>query len=96
MRMEVEKETEALSESLNTIFKFLKMMKREEKDVEGGKCIRDVNGRLNVNDIDTKRIWRQHMEKIMNEENDWDQIINVDVVLGPVVQRVARVQIIML
>ena len=49
------------------------MIKREGKDVEGGKCIRDIDRRFNVNDIDRKRIWKQHMEKIMNEKNDWDQ-----------------------
>ena len=35
------------------------------------------------------------MNKIMNEENDWDQMTNADVVLGPI-QRVTRVEILML
>ena len=69
MRMEAEREIEAFPESPNKIFKFLKMMKREGKDVEDGKCIREVNGRLRVNDIDRK-IWKQHMKKIINKEND--------------------------
>ena len=33
------------------------------------------------------------MKKIMNEENDWNQMTNADVVLGPI-QRVSRVEII--
>ena len=32
------------------------------------------------------------MKKIMNEENEWDQITNADVVLGPI-QRVTHVEI---
>ena len=56
IRMEVEKEIEDFSESTtgNEIFRFLKMMKREGKDVECGKCIRDIDGRLGINDIETK------------------------------------------
>ena len=33
------------------------------------------------------------MEKIMNEENDWNQITNADVVLSPM-QRVTHAEII--
>ena len=62
-----EKETEAISEIPNKTFKCLKMMKREGKDVEGGKCIRDIDARLCVNDINRKRIEKQHMEKIMKK-----------------------------
>ena len=50
--MEAEKEIEAFSESPNKIFKFLKMMGTEGKDVEGRNCIHDIDGRLDVNDID--------------------------------------------
>ena len=35
------------------------------------------------------------MENIMSEENDWDQMNNGDVVLGPI-QRVTRIETIML
>ena len=59
-------------------------MKNEEKkimkkDVEDRRCIRDINVRLSVKNIDRKRIWKQYM-KIINEENDWDQMINAAVV----------------
>ena len=68
-------------------------MKREEKEVEGGRCIRDIDGRLGVNDIDRKRIWKQHVKKIMNEENDRDHSTNADVLLGTI-QRVTHMKII--
>ena len=38
-------EIEASSESPNKIFRFLKMMKREGKDVKGRKCIQDSDRR---------------------------------------------------
>ena len=59
-------------------------MKREGKDIKSGKCIRDIYGRLHVNDNDRKRIWIQHEKKIINEVNDWDQMTNADVVLGSI------------
>ena len=38
MKTEAEKEMEELHEKPNKIFKFVKFMKRDGKDVEGGKC----------------------------------------------------------
>ena len=48
-----EKKIEAFSKSSNKTFKFLKTIKKG-KDVEGGKRIRDIDGRLAVNDINKK------------------------------------------
>ena len=61
-RMKAEKEIEFFSECFNKIFNFLKMMKREQKDIEGGRCTPDTDERLRVNDINRKRIWKQYME----------------------------------
>ena len=33
---------------------------------------------------DRAKIWKEHMEKIMNEENEWDNMVETDVVEGPV------------
>ena len=30
------------------------------------------------------KIWKEHMKKIMNEENEWDHIVETDVVERPV------------
>ena len=43
--------------------------------------------------IDRKRIWIEHMKKIMNKENDWDQMTYADVVSGPI-QRITRLEMI--
>ena len=56
MRMKAEKGIEAFPKVLIKIFKFFKMMKKKRKDVEGGKCIREIDGRLEVIDIDKKGI----------------------------------------
>ena len=33
---------------------------------------------------DGAKIWREHLEKIMNEENQWGPMVETDVVKGPV------------
>ena len=55
----------AVSESLNNIFKLLKIMKRG-KDVEGERSILDIEEILGVKKIDRNRKWKGHT-KIMNE-----------------------------
>ena len=68
-------------------------MKKEGKDVEGGRCLRGGDGRLGFIEEDRAKIWKQHMEKIMNEKNEWDCVVETDLIKGPV-ERVARDEIV--
>ena len=36
--------------------------------------MRGKDGRLGFSEKDRKRIWKNHMEEIMNKENDWDHV----------------------
>ena len=54
-------------------------MKKEGKDLERGRCLRERDGRLGFIE-DKATIWKEHAEKIMNEENEWDQMVETDVV----------------
>ena len=49
-------------------------MKKDGNDIEGGRCMRGKDGRLGFSEKDRKRIWNNHMEEIMNKENDWDHV----------------------
>ena len=40
----------------------------------------DKDGRLVVNEKDRRKLWKEHMEKIMNVENEWDQMAKADTV----------------
>ena len=53
----------------NNIFTLVKFMKKDEKNI-GGRCMREKDGRFDFNEKDRKRIWKNHMEEIMNREND--------------------------
>lgn len=30
------------------------------------------------------KVWKEHMEKVMNKENEWDGAMEVDVTHGPI------------
>ena len=42
------------------------------------------DGRLVVSEKDRGKLWKGHVEKIMNVENEWDQMVEADMVEGPV------------
>ena len=55
--------------------------------------MRGGDGRLGFIEEDRAKIWKEHMEKIMNEENEWDRMVETDVVEGPV-EKVVRNEIV--
>ena len=89
MRMEANQELNNLYQNSNSVFYFLRRIKKEGKDVEGGRCLRGGDGRLSFIAEDRAKIWKEHMEKIMNKENEWDLMLETDLVEGPV-EKVAR------
>ena len=92
MRMEANQELNNLYQNSNSVFYFLRRKKKEEKDLEGGRCLRG-DERLGFIEEDREKIWKEHMEKIMNEENEWDHMAETDVVEGPV-EKVVRDEIV--
>ena len=85
MKTEAEKEMEELREKPNKIFKFVKFMKRDGKDVEGGKWNKGRReGRIGFSQEDRCKIWKEHIQKIMNEENAWDHKVDAAMVEEPV------------
>jgi len=56
-----------------------KQMVKERQDITGLKCIKGAS----VDDKGIKDSWKEYMEKLMNEENVWDQKISAEVKEGP-------------
>ena len=52
--------------------------------MRGGGGMKDKDGRIVVNEKDCGKLWKEHMEKILNVENEWDQMAEADMVEGPV------------
>ena len=84
MRREAVKELTKLNKKPNNIFTLVKFMKKDEKDIEEGRCMREKDGRLDFSEKDRKRIWKNHMEEIMKKENGWDHAKAASMVEGPV------------
>ena len=84
MRQKAEEEMNVLCTKTKDVFKFVKFMRQEGRDIDGGGCMKDKDGRLVVSEKDRGKLWKEHVEKIMNVENEWDQMVEVDMVEGPV------------
>ena len=93
MRMEANQELNNLYQNSNSVFYFLRRMKKEGKDVEGERCLKGRDGQFGFIKEDRTKIWKEHMEKIMNEENERDRMVETDLVEGPV-EKVARKEIV--
>ena len=47
--------------------------------------MRGSDGKLCFSEMERGKVWKNYMERIMNEENDWDRNVEGDAVEGPVV-----------
>ena len=78
--MEANQELNDLYQNSNSVFYFLRRTKKEGKGVDGGRCLKGRNGGLGFIEEDKAKMWKEHMEKIVNEENEWDRIVETDLV----------------
>ena len=73
-----------LKPGMKEIFKMAKQMKRDNQDVTGEKCIKDDSGNLSIDDAAKKRAWKQHYERLLNEEFPWNpDELHADPIEGP-------------
>ena len=59
-----ERELKELSKHPNKVFKLLKSVKKDGKDVEGGRCMRGIDGRLKFSEKDRGKVWKEHMKEL--------------------------------
>ena len=60
-------------------------LETDSKEVEGGRCLKGSDGKLCCSEKERGKVWKDYMERIMNEEKDWDHNVDRDAVEGPVV-----------
>jgi len=58
-------------------------MVKESQDITGLNCIKGASRKVIVDDKGIKDSWNEYMEKLMNEENEWDHKISAGVKEGP-------------
>ena len=66
------------------LFRIAKQRVVEKKDVVGFSCLKDESGAVKVSVDDRKKIWREHMEKLITAENEWSHSIDASKVEGAV------------
>ena len=65
--------------------RLVKILKTNSKEVEAGRNMRGSDEKLCFSEKVRGDVWKDYMERIMNEENDWDHNVEEDAVEGPVV-----------
>ena len=60
-------------DKLNHVFKMARKMKLENQDIVGDKCIRDDDGNIAYDDDAKLKAWKNHYEKLLNEEFPWNE-----------------------
>ena len=59
-------------------------LKIDCEEVEEGRCLRGSDGKLCLDEKERCKFWKDYMVRIMNEENDWDHIVEGNAAEGPV------------
>ena len=60
-----------------------KQKKKERKDITGTNCLKGDNGGLLVSEEQVTGRWREYFEKLLNEENEWNDELSAEYVEGP-------------
>ena len=66
----------------NLMSRLVKGIFTDSKEVEGGRCMRGSDGKLCFTEKERGKVWKDYMERIVNEENDLDQNVEGDALEG--------------
>ena len=64
--------------TLSVKMKFFEWQK-ERQDITGLNCVKGASVKVIVDDKGIKDSWKEYIEKLMNEENEWDHKISTEV-----------------
>ena len=81
--MKKQAETLDSKEGRQNIFRIAKQKKKERKDITGTNCLKGDNGELLVSEEQVSGRWREYFEKLLNEENEWNDELSAEYVEGP-------------
>ena len=58
-------------------------MVKERQDITRLNCTKGASGKVIVDNKGIKDSWKEYMEKLMNEDNEWDHKMSAEVKEGP-------------
>ena len=81
----IKKQAETLDskEGRQNIFRIAKQKKKERQDITCTNCLKGDNGELLVSEEQVSGRWREYFEKLLNEENEWNNKLTAEYVEGP-------------
>jgi len=65
------------------MYRIAKLVVKERQDITGSNCLKGVTDKVIVDEKGIKDSWKEYMEKLMNEENEWDHRLSAAVKEGP-------------
>ena len=67
------------------VFRVAKQLVRKNRDVVGARCVKDNDGKIVVEEDKLLEVWKEHYDRISNEEFSWDRegLTDVRPVCGP-------------
>ena len=80
-RQELISEFESRAERRN-VYRVVKQLAKSRQDVVGVNYVKDANGKVLVENDQVKEEWRKYVEKLLNEENTWDNATTCEKVVG--------------
>jgi len=57
-------------------------MAKSRQNVVGVNCVKDANEKGLLENDEVKKVWRKYMDKLLNEENTWDNATTCENVEG--------------
>jgi len=72
------------------LYRVAKQMAKSRQDVIGVNCVKDATGKVLVENDQVKEEWRKYMEKLLNEENTWDNATTCELIRGDEISKALR------
>ena len=88
MREKAEEMPTELKNYQNGMSGLVQGLKTDSKEVGGGRCMRGSDGELPFRALERGKVWKDYIERIINEENDWDHNVEGDAIEGHVSRQV--------
>ena len=67
------------------LFHTAKQIRKQNQDIVGGECVKDVDNKLVYSDAAKKNIWKQHYQCLLNVDFPWDEtsLSQIEPSIGP-------------
>ena len=85
MREKAEEVLTELQNCHNWMLRLVKGLKNDSKEVVAGRYVRGSDGKLCFSEKERGKVWKDYMERILNEKNEWDHKMEGDAVERPAV-----------